>query len=118
MKKTPVPAGQRTPPRRPPRKDYIPREFAPLLHAFAVDAHQRLELWCYALILLMIDEEQVRQVGVHELAGRTWLTVETPEHEEFDVVKPQLSEEDERKLLDGVREIVERHKRPAEPGKR
>jgi hypothetical protein len=85
----------------------IPREFAPLLDSYALDAQQRIELWTFALVLLMIDEEQVRVMGTRELAGREWLTLQTQEGEQFDIIKPDLNEDDEQQLLDRVREIVE-----------
>lgn len=88
----------------------IPREFAPLLDEFALDAHHRIELWSFALVLLMIDEEQVRQVGSHEAAGCEWVTLQTRDGEQFDIVKPQLDEESEQRLLFGVREIVEKER--------
>lgn len=93
----------------------IPREFAPLLDAFALDAQHRIELWSFALVLLMVDEEQVRVMGEHDEAGQRWVTLQTQEGEQFDIVKPGLSETDERELLERVREIVEnaraRHRR-------
>lgn len=95
--------------RRPARhKPTIPREFIPLLNRFALDAHHRIELWCYALVLLMIDEEQVRVSGVRELAGRDWIVLQIYGGEEFEIVKPNLQEDQEQSLLEGVRDIVER----------
>lgn len=98
--------GQAKPRRTTGGKSRIPREFLPLLHAFAFKGQERIELWCYALVLLMIDEEQVRFIGTHTQAGRQWATVRIVGGEEFDVVKPDLSEEQEQNLLDGVRHIV------------
>lgn len=98
--------GQAKPRRGARQKSKIPREFLPLLHAFQLKGHERIELWCYALVLLMIDEEQVRLVDTHSEAGREWATLRIIGGEEFDVVKPRLSEEQERQLLDGVRHIV------------
>lgn len=98
--------------RKSPRKNVgaaslIPMEFAPLLDEFALDAYHRIELWSFALVLLMIDEEQVRQVGSHEVAGTEWVILQTRDGEQFEIVKPQLDEESEHRLLFGVREIVE-----------
>jgi hypothetical protein len=97
------------------KKGYIPREFAPLIDAYALDSEQRIELWCYAIALLMIDEERVRLIGTREISGRTWVTLQIPNGEEFDLVKPALTEATERQLLEGVREIVEKrvHKNPS-----
>lgn len=107
---------KRTPTRkRQHARSSIPREFAPLLDAFALDAQHRIELWTFALVLLMIDEEQVRVMGERGEAGQVWLTLQTQEGEQFEIVKPELSEEDEHELLERVRGIVEnaraRHRR-------
>lgn len=99
--------GQDLPRRRAPRKPIIPREFAPLINTFTGDSQARIELWCYALVLLMIDEEQVRMLGTHQAAGREWATLQIYGGEEFEVVRPNLTEEEEDRLLAGVREIVD-----------
>lgn len=95
------------PRRRVRRKSVIPREFVPLVNDFAKDAQERIEYWCYAIVLLMIDEEQVRMTGTREAAGREWAVLQIYGGEEFEVVRPQMSEEDESRLLAGVREIVD-----------
>lgn len=103
--RAPTPA-QRTARRRVRKKTSIPREFGPLVDSFASDAQHRMELWAYALVLLMIDEQQVRVKGTHEAAGHEWVTLEIYSGDEFEIVKPALPERDEQKLLEGVREIV------------
>lgn len=102
--------GQRSPRRRHRSQSFIPREFGPLLDEFALDAHHRIELWTFSLALLMIDEEQVRVVGTHTVADTEWISLQIPGGEQFDIVKPQLSDENEQRLLEGVREIVERER--------
>ena len=104
--KSPI-VGQESSRKHPRASASIPREFGPLLDEFALDAHHRIELWIFTLALLMIDEEQVRQVGSHQVAGSEWVTLQTRDGEQFDIVKPQLDEDDERRLLFGVRDIVE-----------
>lgn len=106
MNRHPNAHGQAKPRRTTRSNSRIPREFLPLLHAFALKGQERIELWCYALVLLMLDEEQVRLVNTHVEAGREWATLRIIGGEEFDVVKPPLSEEQEQQLLDGVRHIV------------
>jgi hypothetical protein len=85
----------------------IPREFVPLINTFTRDPQESIELWSYAIILLMIDEEQVRMVGTRYVAERQWVTLQIYGGEEFDILLPDLTEQEERRLLDGVREIVE-----------
>lgn len=105
MKQSPSANGQRAS-HRVRRKTSIPREFAPLVNSLALDAQDRLQLWVYALVLLMLDEHQVRLIGAHQAAGHEWVTVQIYSGDEFEVVKPALSQENERKLLEGVRVIV------------
>ena len=109
MKRPIAAPGQRTPRRHARSKSTIPREFIPLLNKYARDPYHRIELWCYALVLLMVDEEQVRMTRTHEVAGREWVTLEIYGGEEFDIVKPDMGgEESEQLLLDGMRKIVRR----------
>src|SRR5581483_8600001 len=91
--------------RRAARREHIPPEFRPLVDEFALDSHQRREIWWYILVLLMIDEEQVRPMGEHELAGRLWVTLRTQDGNEFDIIKPQLDENQQDRLLAGARQI-------------
>ncbi len=85
----------------------IPREFAPLINSFTRDLQERIEIWYYAIVLLMIDEEQVRMVGTRYVADREWVTLQIYGGEEFDILRPDLTDAQEQHLLEGVREIVE-----------
>ncbi len=107
MSQTFPPEGNDTPPPNSGTKFNIPREFVPLLDAYAVSSDEYIELWTYAIVLLMIDEEQVRMVGMHELAGREWVMLQIYGGEEFEIVKPNLTEAQERHFIRGVRRIVE-----------
>lgn len=86
----------------------IPREFVPLLDQFPLDADARIQLWTFALVLLMIDQEQVRMIGTREVAGREWFMLQIYGGEEFEILRPELSEQDELHLLEGVRAIVQK----------
>lgn len=88
------------------RKPYIPHEFQALLNQFTRDPHEKLELWWYSTVCLMIERSQVEFAGTHEQAGRTWMKLRLRDENEFDVVLPRLSREQETRLLDGVRAIV------------
>lgn len=92
--------------RRGRTRSLIPSEFAPLLDSFDLDKSHRIELWSYALVLLMIDEGQVRKVRTYELVDNEWITLQILTGEQFDIIKPELSEQDEVRLLEGVRQIV------------
>jgi hypothetical protein len=82
-----------------------------LLNQFTRDPHKKLELWWYAMACLMIERSQVEFAGTHEQAGRTWMTLRLRDDNEFDVVQPRLSREQETRLLDGVREIVAKQRK-------
>lgn len=105
MKNRSAANAQRTPQRR---KSTIPREFLPLLSTYGLDPQQGLELWSYALVLLMLEEGRVRMTGTHQAAGREWLTLQIQGGEEFEIIRPALSAEHEQRLLAGVRDIVAR----------
>ena len=90
----------------------IPREFLPLIDTFARDKYERIEYWVYALALLMIDEERVRVNGTRELAGREWITLQIYGGDEFDIVRPPLSEAQEMELLEGARLVLARMRKP------
>ncbi len=92
-----------------PRREFdIPREFIPLVNQFLSDEYELLDLWVFSLVLLMIDEERVRVKTSYNLAGYEWITLQIPGAEEFDVIRPPLTEEQEYALLIGMREIVDR----------
>ena len=84
----------------------IPREFGPLLDAYALDSHHRIELWTFAIVVLMIDDEQVRVIGTRELADTQWLVLEMQDGEQFEIIHPQLTLADEMELFRGVRKIM------------
>lgn len=91
--------------RRGPRDSLIPPEFDRLLNRFSTETHERREVWWYLLVLMMIDQEQVRFMREHELAGRRWVTVQTRDGDEFEIVKPEAVQDRELELLVGAREI-------------
>jgi hypothetical protein len=89
------------------KRSKLPRESAPLLAALVEQPAHVREMWRYALVLMMIDDEKATAVETRGEDGRTWLTVRTLAGDEFQVVRPQISEDIERKLLEQVRRIVE-----------
>ena len=97
--------------RRGRTRTLIPVEFAPLLDSFDLDPHQQIALWSFALVLLMLDEGQVRKIGTHQIADTEWMTLQILTGEQFDVVKPDLNQLDQERLLEGVREIVGKARR-------
>jgi hypothetical protein len=111
MKRQVITARRQTLRRRGRTRTLIPVEFRPLLDSFDLDSHQQIELWSFSLVLLMLDEGQVRKIGTHQIAGTEWLTLQILTGEQFDIVKPEMSETDQERLLEGVREIVGKARR-------
>ncbi len=63
------------------------------------------ELFRYALVLAMINDEKARVIGTR-VEEREWLTVETIAGDVFEIVRPPISEEVEAQLMRQVRAIV------------
>jgi hypothetical protein len=64
------------------------------------------DLFRYALVLAMIDDEKARITGTRVEEDREWLTVETVAGDAFEFARPPISEEAEAQLLWQVRAIV------------
>lgn len=64
------------------------------------------EMFQYAFALMLIDDEKAVEVRRGQVDGREWLRVRTVNGEEFDVVRPEMSEALEARLLKQVRAIV------------
>jgi hypothetical protein len=64
------------------------------------------ELFRYALVLAMIDEEKAHVIGTRLEEGIEFLPVETVAGDVFDIKRPEISEEVEADLMKKVRAIV------------
>jgi hypothetical protein len=64
------------------------------------------DLFRYALVLAMIDDEKAHVIGTREEEDREWLTVETIAGDVFEIERPPISEEVESVLMSEVRAIV------------
>lgn len=85
----------------------LPSEFDPLLVELADQPEHVREIFRYALVLMMVDDEKAQFVGKRGSDGRTWITARTVAGEEFEIVRPEISEETEQMLLKEIRQIVE-----------
>lgn len=64
------------------------------------------DLFRYALVLAMIDDEKAWVTGTRLVDGREYLTVRTVAGDVFEIVRPTTSEELEAVLMSQVRAIV------------
>jgi hypothetical protein len=64
------------------------------------------EMFRYALVLAMIDDEKARIAGTPIESDREYLTVQTIAGDVFEIVRPPISEELEAVLMSEVRSIV------------
>lgn len=63
----------------------------------------------YALVLLMIDDERARVIGTRLDDSAEIIGVRTITGDVFEVVRPNISQETERMLLEQVREIASKN---------
>lgn len=83
----------------------LPPEFQPLLDELAEAPENVRLMWRYAITLLMIDDEKARVVGMRQEEATEIITVQTVTGDKFEVVRPPMSEETERLLLEQLRSI-------------
>lgn len=83
-----------------------PPEFDSLLDTLAEQPEHVREMWQYAMVLMMIDDEKARVIETHQDGDRLHLVVQTVAGERFSVMRPPMSEELERQLLEQIRKIV------------
>lgn len=88
----------------------LPTEFQPLLDELAAEPESVREMWHYAMVLMMIDDEKARVVKSQQDGELLQLVVRTNAGEEFSIVRPAMSQETEQLLLEQIREIVEEEK--------
>lgn len=82
------------------RHSDLPADFDHLLAELALQPEHVRQLWRYALALMMLDDEKARVVGTRRDDGQEILAVWTVAGEDFEVVRPEMSEEVERLLLE------------------
>ena len=64
------------------------------------------DLFRFALVLAMVDDEKARVIGTRVENGQEWLTIKTTAGEVFEILRPPISEEVEAELMRQVRAIV------------
>lgn len=89
-----------------PSEPDLPPEFEPILKLIQAQPENVRELFHYAIVLMMIDDERAHVFGTYLEDSKTLCRVRTITGEEFVIVKPDLTEETEQTLLEQVRKIV------------
>jgi hypothetical protein len=84
----------------------LPPKFERLAALLSEQSPEVRDLFRYALVLAMIDDEKAREIGTRVEEGREWLKVETVAGDVFEIVRPPISEEGEAELMRQVRSIV------------
>lgn len=84
----------------------LPTEFEPLLKLLQAQPQSVRELFQFAIVLMMIDDEKARLIGTSAEDGKTHWQIRTILGDEFRIVKPDVSEETEQMLLQQVRQIL------------
>ncbi len=86
--------------------DNLPPELEQVAELLARQPSEVRDLFRYALVLAMLDDEKAHVIGFREAQGYTWLTVETVAGDVFEILRPALSEELEAELMAQVRTII------------
>ncbi len=84
----------------------LPPEFDPLLVELADQPEPIREMWCYALVLMMIDDEKARIISSQLENGQEVIAVRTIAGDEFEIERPAVSAETEGMLFAEIRRIV------------
>lgn len=85
----------------------LPPEFQSVLEAVGSQRPEVRAMFRYALVLMMIDDENARVIGTRIEDGHEFVQVRTIAGDEFEIERPAMSDETERFLLEQIREIVE-----------
>jgi hypothetical protein len=81
----------------------IPATFEGLLAALACAPANVVEVWRYALAMMMIGEDKAHIIKTCEQNEILLITVETNTGERFEVVRPPMSDETEQLLFEEIR---------------
>ncbi len=84
----------------------LPPEFERLADLIREQPPDVRDLFRYALVLAMIDDEKARITGTRIVGDREMVTVKTLAGDVFEMVRPEISKEGEAGLIQRVRGIV------------
>ena len=80
----------------PPSARGVTFEFDALLSALAVRDVDRVEVWRYAITMMLIGDEAAHVMAIHEKDDILFLSVVTVQGERFEVIRPPMSDETEQ----------------------
>ncbi len=86
---------------------YLPPDYRALAAEFARQPASVQELFRFAVTLMLIDEERAWIVGTRTECGRERLKVRTITHQSYEIVRPEITEEQEARLMAHVRALCE-----------
>ncbi len=84
----------------------LPPEFERLADLLREQPPKVRDLFCYALVLAMIDAEKARITHSRFEGNREYVTVQTIAGDVFKLVRPGISEKLEAELMEQVRAIL------------
>ncbi len=84
----------------------LPPEFEHLADLLNEQPPEVRDLFRYALVLAMIDDEKARITGTRIEGHREFVTVKTLAGDVFEIVRPEISEDVEAELIEQVRAIL------------
>jgi len=84
----------------------LPPEFEPLLQNLESQPESVREIFHYALVLLMVDDEKARVLETYEEDGRIMWRVQTITGDTLCVVRPPISDDVEQVLLNRIRQMM------------
>jgi hypothetical protein len=86
--------------------DDLPLEIEQVADLLSQQRPEVRELFRFALVLAMIDDEKARVIGTRVEEDGEWLTIETVAGDVFEIARPPISEEVESDLMSQVRAII------------
>jgi len=75
-----------------------------LLAALGVAPANVVEVWRYALTMMLIGDEGAHIIGTREQGDVLFVTVETDTGERFEVIRPAMSDDTEQLLFESIRQ--------------
>jgi hypothetical protein len=84
----------------------LPPELQQVADQLAEQPPHARDVFCYAILLVMIDDEKAWITGTRLVDSREYLTVQSVAGDVFEIVRPPISEEVESELMSQVRAIV------------
>lgn len=87
-------------------KALLPPEYSNLLQELAPTPGPSRAMWYYVLVLLMVEDDDAEIIESNSDGDVAHLVVRTPDGDEFDVVRPPMSQELVNSFLGYARERV------------